>query len=765
MATFSVDTKLFSELGELLVGRDSTALVELIKNAYDADASKVEIIGRNLADPAKGEIVIADNGVGMDADDFEQGFLRIAGRTKTTSDRRSPWFKRRYTGEKGIGRLAAHKLAKRLNIVSRKWNGKSRDDLKGFSASSGVKATIDWEQVEKLETLADVARSRAVQVDPLPKAELTNRSSGTRLNLSRLRKEWTRQTLNLFFEEVATLTPPTFITNPLPNGLIRERTILSELKVRDARREAGFEIAFAGELSLQELELAATPESANWIIEVSCELESRTLRILVAPTKRMLSEFPTADSFLLKRKLAPSMPIVGFQARIYQRQNTPWPKALLGVRVYYEGFRVLPYGDVSSYDDWLELEKDYRSRGKGELGRLRNYEKWNLPEGSDREGLVIQGNRQFCGAVFFTRNDASDLKILVNREGFLPSASFSFVRDMLRLGVDLQIRQNSAAREQVLGARKSDKARQQRAASRADASETPSAFLISSLQDNALNSLKQARVALANADVRSVRTTLSEIEKSIEAAREISGENASEATMYRVLASMGLEQGAFIHEVNALSVLAQGVAQALEEVSKSVKDQKLSRRLSAVAVDARNIRERLRRNAIYLTDMTGVEGRRRRSRQDVLDRLNKVIEFHSRAISRREIAIQIDIPQHLRTPPMFPAEVSAIFTNLLSNAVKFAGVGGKIAVTARKEDGELVLKIENTGEAVNLATAGRWFEPFRSSTVEVDEALGQGMGLGLTITRSLLDEYGATIEFVKPSSRFSTALELRIPTK
>jgi len=67
--------------------------------------------------------------------------------------------------------------------------------------------------------------------------------------------------------------------------------------------------------------------------------------------------------------------------------------------------------------------------------------------------------------------------------------------------------------------------------------------LISSLQDDALNSLKQARVALANADVKSVRTTLSEIEKSIEAAREISGENASEATMYRVLASMGLEQG------------------------------------------------------------------------------------------------------------------------------------------------------------------------------------------------------------------------------
>ena len=186
MATFSVDTKLFGELGELLVGRDSTALVELIKNSYDADASKVEIIGKNLADPNKGEIIIADDGIGMDADEFEKGFLRIAGRTKTSADRRSPWFKRRYTGEKGIGRLAAHKLAKRLNVVSRKWNGQRRDGLKGFPASSGVKALIDWEQVEELETLADVSRSKSVQVDALQKADLTNRQSGTRTE-----SEWT----------------------------------------------------------------------------------------------------------------------------------------------------------------------------------------------------------------------------------------------------------------------------------------------------------------------------------------------------------------------------------------------------------------------------------------------------------------------------------------------------------------------------------------------------------------------------------------------
>ena len=49
MATFTVDTHLFRELGELLVGRDSTALVELIKNSYDADATEVVVYGEALS--------------------------------------------------------------------------------------------------------------------------------------------------------------------------------------------------------------------------------------------------------------------------------------------------------------------------------------------------------------------------------------------------------------------------------------------------------------------------------------------------------------------------------------------------------------------------------------------------------------------------------------------------------------------------------------------------------------------------------------------
>src|SRR5258706_3363385 len=95
-AKFTVDTHLFRELGELLVGRDSTALVELIKNAYDADATKVTVYGENLDKPDFGRITITDNGIGINGEQFLNGFLRIATRLKNEGSGRSPIFRRKY---------------------------------------------------------------------------------------------------------------------------------------------------------------------------------------------------------------------------------------------------------------------------------------------------------------------------------------------------------------------------------------------------------------------------------------------------------------------------------------------------------------------------------------------------------------------------------------------------------------------------------------------------------------------------------------------
>jgi signal transduction histidine kinase len=113
---------------------------------------------------------------------------------------------------------------------------------------------------------------------------------------------------------------------------------------------------------------------------------------------------------------------------------------------------------------------------------------------------------------------------------------------------------------------------------------------------------------------------------------------------------------------------------------------------------------------------------------------------------------------------MFPAELTAVFSNLLTNAVKAAGEKGRIrAIAERLPDESIKVLVENTGVTVDLADGERWFKPFESTTENVDPILGQGMGMGLPITRNLLEEYGATIKFVKPSKGFSTAIQIIFP--
>ena len=114
---------------------------------------------------------------------------------------------------------------------------------------------------------------------------------------------------------------------------------------------------------------------------------------------------------------------------------------------------------------------------------------------------------------------------------------------------------------------------------------------------------------------------------------------------------------------------------------------------------------------------------------------------------------------------MFPAELTAIFANLLTNAVKAAGVNGRIIASADDRNEQVRIRIQNTGVEVGMDEGERWFKPFQSTTSEVDPVLGQGMGLGLPITRNLLEYYGGTIVFVEPDEPYRTAVELTLPGK
>ena len=106
-AKFQADSALLKELGEALVGQAHIALAELVKNAYDADATRCQVT------IDEDQIVVEDNGHGMSEREFLDHWMTIGTRHKqeTGTSRR---FKRQVTGSKGVGRLAAQFLAHNL---------------------------------------------------------------------------------------------------------------------------------------------------------------------------------------------------------------------------------------------------------------------------------------------------------------------------------------------------------------------------------------------------------------------------------------------------------------------------------------------------------------------------------------------------------------------------------------------------------------------------------------------------------------------------
>jgi signal transduction histidine kinase len=203
-------------------------------------------------------------------------------------------------------------------------------------------------------------------------------------------------------------------------------------------------------------------------------------------------------------------------------------------------------------------------------------------------------------------------------------------------------------------------------------------------------------------------------------------------------------EAALTKTIDGASELTRTTKSRLREVRRSIGD----------------LRRFLERHASYLVDVVTPDARRRRSRQRLHARFEAATRLVQTAADRRGIKIINTITEGLKSPPMFAAELTTVFANLLTNAIKAAGDGGRIKATGRETERGSVIRIENTGKAIKLNTSERWFRPFESSTTEIDSMLGQGMGLGLTITRSMLEEYGAAIRFVKASSSFSTALEI-----
>ena len=222
-----------------MVGRDSTALNELVKNAYDADAKTVIVLGQGL-DTTKGFIRVIDDGIGMTPDTFELGFLRIASRVKREGERRSAVFQRKYTGRKGIGRLAAHKLASQIRVLS------TPDPRAYHMEQRSVWASIDWEVIEGLESLDDSYQGIKIRAISPGLAR-----KGTTVELRKLRRRWSESMLAEFVGEVQSFEASELLVNAIPDTIVARPLLFHKPLVRDSTGDdPGFRVHLAGDFDI-----------------------------------------------------------------------------------------------------------------------------------------------------------------------------------------------------------------------------------------------------------------------------------------------------------------------------------------------------------------------------------------------------------------------------------------------------------------------------------------------------------------------------------
>ena len=195
--SFRMHPRVLTALGRDLVTNDVVAVIELVKNSYDALATRVDVRFMNCTGESA-SIEIQDNGHGMTRAVIEDVWCVVATPFRKNQplagDAPKP---RRVTGDKGLGRLSAARLGSRLEMVT-----KAKDD-------SFLRVDLDWDVLASGDELGrNTFEISNLSADPKGEIE----SCGTRLTISRLNNSWNTDDIVELQDDLARLVSP-FKTN------------------------------------------------------------------------------------------------------------------------------------------------------------------------------------------------------------------------------------------------------------------------------------------------------------------------------------------------------------------------------------------------------------------------------------------------------------------------------------------------------------------------------------------------------------------------
>lgn len=710
---FRVDAGHINKLGFELVGKQETALMELIKNAYDADATEVTVDFFN-AEKETGKLVIQDNGSGMNLETIKTAWMNISTDFKQ-ENKISPKYGRVRAGRKGIGRFSVQRLGKRLILVS---------SVRGESKATKVIFNWDVDYVKGVNI-----RDVYVSAEYLDKD--TN-SHGTTLEIFELREVWKDQNLKKVWNGVLLLQSP-FKPKPTINNKVFEH-------------DPGFEIVINNEASNQK----RTEYSIDTMLldhalaEITGKIDEYGKTIVHVNSARLqLKDNHSFEVDFVKTGA------VSFKAKYFiyssslmsisTKKATDLAHEYGGVRIYRNGFRVLPYGERS--DDWLKLDRD-----------------------SARRSLLIPAlNTNFFGSVFLDDSN-ENFEETSNREGLLENDAFAelgkFVRDALEWAVIRIAHQRN----------RKQKASQQNFVSELLPLKKP-VEIIQDLTDSLMN--------VANSNITTAEQKAGLIKEKLKLAKDEAAkfeEHTEEQKlaaiqyeeMLRILASLGISLSIFGHEIKgAIDSLNASITLQKMMLNKKGADPELIDGVTSL----QKASDRIFNVGKYIGQITAHNA----SRSLVSLHINAVIrdfmEQFNDHLKKKSINLILDLSEeYLQSIPMHESELVSVLLNFTTNSIKFIKkakvINPKIRITTKKDNNYLLICFEDNGTGVSDIDKNKIFDAFYTTSIGNDELLeGFGTGLGLKIVSDIASTYGGSVRLGIPSEEYKCCFEFRVLSK
>jgi signal transduction histidine kinase len=770
---FTIDSRLLQELGENLVTRNHVALGELIKNAYDADATETIVSFQNARaeDTSNSEIIVEDDGVGMSFEEVRDDFMRIA----TTDKLRNPTtekYGRQKVGDKGIGRFACRRLAHILDLTTTTY-------LEDEAEYQRTSLEIDWRRYEQDQEIEEVTFEPTVETfDSGADVE-----EGTTIRLQDLQDSWTQRDFNTLRRNIITLT--------------------FGFAEGGKKNDPGFEIELdAGEFDKGEGMLSEQVHEASWGCmegtissqgDVSIELDAKLIGERsydfdfdingLDGTSFKISYVPL-DS---KEDYRDPQTLSVGQARDLADNHG-------GVRVYKGGFRVFSYGGPEN--DWLDIDRQtttHKQRSPSDQfddlsGKLTTDQEW------EKVLLSSPNNRNLIGRVMIPAE--ADLTMQSNREGFIDEEIFDSLKNILRLSIEWMTLQWSHYKNEKKKAELNKQAKDFQSklsdqdssdsdtsdgedgdADNVDSSDTTEGEYVSDEEtvDEAMNLIENvAETATETVPEESRDVSNEAVESATKVIRSSIERKEEQIDFFRSAFSVNQVVFSFSHElrgmVNDLETSATGLEAMVDDLPV---DQRPA--IEEIITDLRKMQDRFEDQMELFGIFMETENRKEVEEVKIKNVVDDVIEATNYIADYYGTDVSADIDSLLLTPPMYESELHSIIINLVTNSIKATGAvdrDGQVQIEAKSDDGKVLIRVCDNGIGIPEEKQKEVFDPLVSDPTGaiynelseempdgISDKVGKGTGLGLNIVRNIAQSHGGDARIVD-SDEWSTCVEV-----